>query len=634
MDNTSVELRGEGNKKYFYNASDILYCSKDNENYPLEITEKVLNDWTDDLHKPLYYAGRSIQILKNNEYLYLDPNEEIRIGNCSTFEKMFTEPGDILVIPPQDSFLCEETMSYESDNTSGSKQTTTQVSLLDDVTSTIKRNLNLEDFELESNIQEQNKVKQETGDWMVAPGLTGVTTIPNAWNYDDPMGGTGFHTNPPRLAVTANPIDMTGKTYYHMAARPTFKNIGEQFNHLILMIEQLDPQNLIDGYSQWKQRIISHLTGRKFENGEEMFRVLEGYLGPSATATWNSFKSSPQTIAEYQRCVALGNNLYNFCELLELALFYTPTAKQSGTYLQEQALLRFERLQLSTMDGVKPYLQASATFLAQAGLAYSEEAILRMLRRIPGPLGQEIVTGWKKFQEAQTSTIPRSVHACVTWVVTELESRCTLITTTKQLRKGDYSFCKTIYGPTTYGEEKEKKKKPKKLTFYRNPEKETYRPKQNRPPPQRIYPSQRYPSRNSPAQRQHKAVQYKENQGFYLRKSLKKPPFLEPNRHVLRFKPHMLSGDMQLTCYVCKKEGHLSNQCPQLPNLHNAHAKLVRATNEAILDIPQNAKFDDDTESILSIVPYEEWIPQSDSTTEDESSEDGELLFQPGNYDE
>lgn len=620
------------NKKYFYNASDMVYCSKGNENYPSYLDESVLETWTDELHKPLVYqqGGKSfeVRILQNNEYLYLDPSEDIRIGNISDFEKMFTEPGDILVIPLQEKDLrCYESFSDFSDNTSETELTNHPHSLLDEVTSRVERNLNLEDFVIGEN-QEQNMVgiKQEPADWQFAPPLTGTVRIPNAWNYDDPMGGTGFHTNPPRIGIRADPIDMTGKSYLHMAARPNFKNLGEQFSHFVLMIEQLDPQNLIDGYSVWKGRIISHLTGRKFENGEEMFRVMEGYLGPSALATWNSFKSSPATIGEYQRCVAMGTNLYNFCELLELALFYTPTAKQSGTFVQELALLRFERLQLNTMDEVKPYLNASATYLSQAGLAYSEESILRMLRRIPGPLGQEIVTNWKKFQASQAGAIPRSVHACVTWVMTELEQKCTLITTTKQLRKGDFSFCKNIYGPTAYG--REEKKKPKRLVPQRQPNGYQRPAQQARPPPQRVYPFSRYPR---PAQRQKQVVEYKENQGFYLRKSQKKPPFLEPNKHVLRFKPHMLSGDIQLTCYVCKKEGHLSNQCPQLNNLHNVHAKLVRATNEAILDIPPNAKFDDDTESILSIVPFAEWISESISEEEVDSSDD-ELLFNPQEY--
>ena len=114
----------------------------------------------------------------------------------------------------------------------------------------------------------------------------------------------------------------------------------------------------------------------------------------------------------------------------------------------------------------------------------------------------------------------------------KLVEKCTSIQITKQL-KCEYSFCGNICTPQKYGDRENKR--PRKYRQHRQ---------------------------KRPVKR------------YYLKRSKARKPYLDKSRHVRKFNKDR-NYKNTLTCYACKKEGHLARDCDRRHNIHDKCSVLI-----------------------------------------------------------
>ena len=137
-------------------------------------------------------------------------------------------------------------------------------------------------------------------------------------------------------------------------------------------------------------------------------------------------------------------------------------------------------------------------------------------------------------------------------------------------KKSQYRFCKNIFTPQTYGMEEDRKEKKNK--------------------PYRKY-----------------------NKRYFLKRSTRKEPYLDPNRHVIKYNPKRVYKN-KLKCYACGESDHLSTNCPRKKNLYNTRSMLLECTNKELIEIDEEISY---TETIYSIVSIKEGKENLDSENED-----------------
>ena len=113
---------------------------------------------------------------------------------------------------------------------------------------------------------------------------------------------------------------------------------------------------------------------------------------------------------------------------------------------------------------------------------------------------------------------PWSVGHRINHIIKILKIKCSEIRTQRQLKKSRYRFCKNIFTPQTYGIEEEKKDR-------------KYKPYK------------------------------KHNKKYYLKISIRRKPYLDPNKHVRKYNLRRIYKN-KLRCYACGELDHLSNNCP------------------------------------------------------------------------
>ena len=165
---------------------------------------------------------------------------------------------------------------------------------------------------------------------------------------------------------------------------------------------------------------------------------------------------------------------------------------------------------------------------------------------------------------------PWSVGHKINYIMKILKRKCSEIHTQRQLKKSQYRFCKNIFTPQTYRIKKEKK--------FRK-----YKPYK------------------------------KHNKKYYLKRSIRRKPYLDPNKHVRKYNPRRIYKN-KLRCSACGELDHLSNNFPRKKNLYNTRSLLLECTNEELVEVDEDIS---DTEIIYSIVSIKEEKENSESDNED-----------------
>lgn len=187
---------------------------------------------------------------------------------------------------------------------------------------------------------------------------------------------------------------------------------------------------------------------------------------------------------------------------------------------------------------------------------------------MPGLIGREIADKWK--ERPGVANNPNALFAIghrIQHVIKILKEKCTDIQISRLLKDNDYGFCKKLYLPQTYGADKRDYKRLKSRKKYKD---------------KRYIPRKKY----------------------FLRKSNRKKPYLDPNKHVRKFKPTRLYKN-KLECFTCGSPEHLSRTCPKRINRHDRNSTLIECTNEDLINIDETVS---DTEAIYSIVSIDDKI--------------------------
>ena len=115
----------------------------------------------------------------------------------------------------------------------------------------------------------------------------------------------------------------------------------------------------------------------------------------------------------------------------------------------------------------------------------------------------------------------------------------------------------------------------------------------------------------------------KNNKRYFLKRSTRRKPYLDPSRHVRKYNPKRIYRN-KLKCYACGEPDHLSTNCPRKKNLYNTRSMLLECTNEELVEIDEEIF---DTETIYSIVSITKGKQNSDSENEDLLNDLAELEF-------
>lgn len=286
-----------------------------------------------------------------------------------------------------------------------------------------------------------------------------------------------------------------------------------------------------------------------------MIKYLETFIGDVATKIWNDFKKGfPR---DYEALVAKGANPHNFLNMVGQIL----TAKDpnlGSTVEQERAAKALEQISLKSYDEAVPFLKEYIGLTATSQNSFDETLSDRLVKKLPGAIGDEIQKEYEKWKPSVKGTFGFSVSSTAAFVNERLQDICQKVNIHQQIKNSDYKFCRNIVVPTIqFGKEEchgacTKKTKHKK-----------------------------YPSRRK----------------YYIRQSSQKKPFLNKGHHVRKFYPNR--DYKSIKCYICGEPGHTARNCRNKVNRDDKHTQLVDTVQMDLLHIDEEMG---DDESIYSIV--------------------------------
>lgn len=348
-------------------------------------------------------------------------------------------------------------------------------------------------------------------------------------------------------------------TDYKPELEDKYRSKGRRFPGEPLIYGQLiatgDPQLLKDEVEAWKNMALQkyNQTNKQFSTTEQTYKFLETTLGPAAMALWEAYKDKNKT--EYEQLIALGNNPYNFVNRVGTLL--TGADPNEGIrYEQQRMIRRLEQLKLVDYNRIKEFIVDATVMVTKAGGAYDEGLKLKVLNKLPGPLGEKLTKEYKAFQGHESLNIFQVGQ----FIIHRLEEECTMITASKQLKSSSTNFCKNIYTVQQYGEEP--RAQARRSRSYQKPRKG-----------------------------------YKRSRQIHtLRKSNKRAPFLQRDRHVRKWRPTR-TYSRQIKCFACGEEGHVSTNCGRRNGQRNEKHDLIEAVNEDLIEIGSDLS---ESESIYS----------------------------------
>ncbi|WMV29160.1 hypothetical protein MTR67_022545, partial [Solanum verrucosum] len=349
----------------------------------------------------------------------------------------------------------------------------------------------------------------------------------------------------------------------------------------ILNIAAHDPQMWNAVIDLWKGIVVAdYIKTYQDADAETMYKYMETFLGESAKALWEAYKSNfPQ---EFQALVNLGANPYNFTNKIHSLI--TGKDPNSGlVVLQRNALIHLEQLSITSWFHIKNFLKDYYYYCTISGNSFDEELGKKLFNKLPGALGREIEEKWYKREGViQNPNGKWSIGHKVQHIMEVLTEKCTNIQIQKQLKQNEMSFCKNVmYTTQSYDKGQNKPKKRYKK----------YKP----------YYNQQY------------------NKKYYLRKSSARKPYLNKDRHVRKYRNDK-NYKNKLECFTCGSIEHLANVCPKRNNSRTRNSQLIEDFQETLINVDE---YMSDNESIYSIVSVE----IEETTRSDESDSANEELI-------
>ncbi|WMV43464.1 hypothetical protein MTR67_036849, partial [Solanum verrucosum] len=349
----------------------------------------------------------------------------------------------------------------------------------------------------------------------------------------------------------------------------------------ILNIAAHDPQMWNAVIDLWKGIVVAdYIKTYQDADAETMYKYMETFLGESAKALWEAYKSNfPQ---EFQALVNLRANPYNFTNKIHSLI--TGEDPNSGlVVLQRNALIHLEQLSITSWFHIKNFLKDYYYYCTISGNSFDEELGKKLFNKLPGALGREIEEKWYKREGViQNSNGKWSIGHKVQHIMEVLTEKCTNIQIQKQLKQNEMSFCKNVmYTTQSYDKGQNKPKKRYKK----------YKPYYNK--------------------------QY--NKKYYLRKSSARKPYLNKDRHVRKYRNDR-NYKNKLECFTCGSIEHLANVCPKRNNSRTRNSQLIEDFQETLINVDE---YMSDNESIYSIVSVE----IEETTRSDESDSANEELI-------
>ena len=166
-------------------------------------------------------------------------------------------------------------------------------------------------------------------------------------------------------------------------------------------------------------------------------------------------------------------------------------------------------MQIKDWKFIKEFYQSYYHFYAISGNGFNQELGEKLFRKLPGTLGREIETSWRELKGVQQDEMtknqePWSIGHGINHIMKILKTyrfcKCCEIQTQRQLKKCQYRFCKNIFTPQTYGMEENRKEKKYK-------------------------PYKKY------------------NKRYFLKRSTRRKPYLDPSKHVRKYNPKRIYGN-------------------------------------------------------------------------------------------
>ncbi|WMV54601.1 hypothetical protein MTR67_047986 [Solanum verrucosum] len=211
----------------------------------------------------------------------------------------------------------------------------------------------------------------------------------------------------------------------------------------ILNIAAHDPQMWNAVIDLWKGIVVAdYIKTYQDADAETMYKYMETFLGESAKALWEAYKSNfPQ---EFQALVNLEANPYNFTNKIHSLI--TGEDPNSGlVVLQRNSLIHLEQLSITSWFHIKNFLKDYYYYCTISGNSFDEELGKKLFNKLPGALGREIEERWYKREGViQNPNGKWSIGHKVQHIMEVLKEKCTNIQIQKQLKQNEMSFCKNV----------------------------------------------------------------------------------------------------------------------------------------------------------------------------------------------
>ncbi|PON73752.1 hypothetical protein PanWU01x14_056400 [Parasponia andersonii] len=140
-----------------------------------------------------------------------------------------------------------------------------------------------------------------------------------------------------------------------------------------------------------------------------MYAYLENYLGESVRADWKRYKVNFSN--EYKELSELGNNPHNFAKKIHLLV--TGEDPNSGLISHQQdAMKKLEQIYIRDWRYIKAYINDFVKLGNISGSAMDYELGQKMMIKLLGALGSEILVKWNKtmIQVKDTSMQSHSIR--------------------------------------------------------------------------------------------------------------------------------------------------------------------------------------------------------------------------------
>ena len=123
----------------------------------------------------------------------------------------------------------------------------------------------------------------------------------------------------------------------------------------------------------------------------------------------------------------------------------------SALKTKEKAIRALEQLKLKDYGQAQSY--SSKTSYTIQPSAYDSAILHKLLNKLPGPLGLEISKKFETLESDKKDTYVLTTASAVKFIINCLEQKCNEISIYRQIKGNDYSFCKNIFAPQTYGKD-------------------------------------------------------------------------------------------------------------------------------------------------------------------------------------